>query len=82
MADEYARDFLEPFVSANRVDGETVAIQAEADVAGLWYQREALDRARRPPPATWRELVATARTRLFSGSRCGGFHCAVEVSRL
>ena len=58
---EYARDFLEPFVSANRVGHETVAIQAEADVAGLWYRRDALARVGREPPATWREFVSTAR---------------------
>ena len=64
---EYARDFLEPFVSANRVGGETVAIQAEADVAGLWYRREALVRVGRPPPRTWREFVSTARALLAAG---------------
>ena len=32
VAQGYERDFLEPFVSANRHDGHPVAIQAEAGV--------------------------------------------------
>jgi multiple sugar transport system substrate-binding protein len=64
---EYARDFLEPFVSANRVGGDTVAVQAEADVAGLWYRRETLERIGRPPPATWREFLQTARALVGAG---------------
>jgi multiple sugar transport system substrate-binding protein len=64
---EYARDFLEPFLSANRVGEDTVAVQAEADVAGLWYRREALERIGRPPPATWREFLQTARALVDAG---------------
>lgn len=58
---EYERDFLEPFVSANRHAGRPVAVQAEADVAGVWYCRRqfaALDLA---PPVDWQELFAVAR---------------------
>lgn len=65
---EYASDFLEPFLTANRVGGETVAVQAEADVAGLWYRREALQGVRRSPPTTWKEFVSTARALAAAGT--------------
>lgn len=60
VAGEYDADFLEPFVSANRYEGHPVAVQAEADVAGIWYRREALDRAGLAVPTTWEELRAAA----------------------
>ena len=41
--DEYEPDVLEPFAEANTFDGSLVAVQAEADVAGLWYRRSVLD---------------------------------------
>src|SRR5919197_6215886 len=61
VAEEYDRDFLEPFVSANRRDGRAVAVQAEADVAGLWYSREVLAALDIAPPGTWEELLAAGR---------------------
>jgi multiple sugar transport system substrate-binding protein len=64
---DYERDFLEPFVSANRFAGQTVAIQAEADVAGLWYRRRELERVGREPPSTWQDLRATARALARAG---------------
>nr|WSY54178.1 hypothetical protein OG999_31345 [Streptomyces sp. NBC_00886] len=36
---EYERDFVEPFRTANKFDGWPVAVQAEADVVGIWYRR-------------------------------------------
>ena len=64
---EYEPDFLEPFVSANRFDGQPVAVQAEADVAGLWYRRRAFEEAGVEPPRSWDELPATARALLRAG---------------
>jgi multiple sugar transport system substrate-binding protein len=72
-AAEHDADFLPPFVDAYRVDGEgghggeTVAVQAPADVAGLWYSREALAAAGAEPPRTWRDLRALGR-RLAQGA--------------
>jgi ABC-type glycerol-3-phosphate transport system substrate-binding protein/DNA-binding transcriptional regulator YhcF (GntR family) len=66
---EVERDFVEPFVSANRVEGQTVAVQAEADVAGLWYRRSVLARLGLEPPKTWSELVAAGRTIAGSSNR-------------
>jgi ABC-type glycerol-3-phosphate transport system substrate-binding protein/DNA-binding transcriptional regulator YhcF (GntR family) len=55
---ELHRDFLEPFVGAHHIDGGTVAVQAEMDVAGMWYARSAV-------PAdglrTWSDLRETGR---------------------
>jgi len=67
VAGEYAADFLEPFVSANRWDGHTYAVQAEADVAGVWYRRDLFDELRLPPPTTWRQLRHAGRRLAESG---------------
>ena len=69
---EYQRDFLEPFVSANRHAGRPIAVQAEADVAGLWYSRRDLEALGLEPPETWEDLVAVART--LKAARDPGFH--------
>jgi multiple sugar transport system substrate-binding protein len=68
---EYERDFLEPFVGAHRYEGRTLAVQAEADVAGLWYSRRDLDAVGLDPPTTWEGLVAVGRAlaRLDRGMR-------------
>jgi multiple sugar transport system substrate-binding protein len=60
---DYARDCVPSFVSSNRWGGATVAVQAEADVAGLWFDRELLGGASGGgAPATWRGLVSTLRS--------------------
>ena len=76
---EYEKDFVEPFVSANRRAGRPVAVQAEADVAGIWYRRADLDRAGCAIPQTWDALAQTLRALadrphplvLPAGSRAG-----------
>lgn len=56
---EYLADAVDPFRSANQWQGQVIAIQAEADVAGLWYDRQALAAVGAAPPgpgmscATW-----------------------------
>lgn len=70
---EHDADFLPPFVGAYRLDGDggrSVAVQAPADVAGLWYDREALAAAGAEPPRTWRDLRALGR-RLAEGAPRG-----------
>lgn len=57
MGEDYLEDLLEPFRTANQHDGRPVAVQAEADVVGLWYHRATLDAAGVSPPRTWAELV-------------------------
>ncbi|MFE9691883.1 extracellular solute-binding protein [Micromonospora sp. NPDC005806] len=58
VRDEYEQDFLEPFRSANTLDGRPVAVQAEADVAGIWYRRTHLAAVGHQPPQTWEDLAA------------------------
>jgi multiple sugar transport system substrate-binding protein len=61
LSQEYEADFLQPFVEANRFAGRTVAVQAEADVAGIWYRRADLAALGHEPPKTWDELRDTGR---------------------
>ncbi|MGR6974958.1 extracellular solute-binding protein [Streptomyces cynarae] len=58
VRDEYEKDFIEPFRSANKFRGRPVAVQAEADVAGIWYRRSDLAAVGHRPPRTWDELAA------------------------
>jgi multiple sugar transport system substrate-binding protein len=58
VENELHRDFLEPFVDAHRIGGGTQAVQAEMDVAGMWYDRAALAGG---VPHTWRELQEIGR---------------------
>src|SRR4051794_5079475 len=58
---EYREDFLHPFVEANSHDGRTYAVQAEADVAGVWYRRAVLDDLGLPEPTTWADLRRVGR---------------------
>lgn len=58
---EHKRDFFEPFQQANRHEGATFAVQAEADVAGVWYATDVLRAAGHDAPSSWSELAATAR---------------------
>lgn len=51
VAETHRREFLDLFVGGVERDGCTWAVQAEADVAGLWYRRDVVERA----PDTWQE---------------------------
>ncbi|MGH3168745.1 MAG: extracellular solute-binding protein [Trebonia sp.] len=52
-ADDLHRDFLEPFVGAHRIGPGIQAVQADMDVAGIWYDRAAIGA---DVPRTWAEL--------------------------
>jgi ABC-type glycerol-3-phosphate transport system substrate-binding protein/DNA-binding transcriptional regulator YhcF (GntR family) len=58
VENELHRDFLEPFVDAHRIGGGTHAVQAEMDVAGMWYARATVAA---DVPRTWAELRETGR---------------------
>jgi ABC-type glycerol-3-phosphate transport system substrate-binding protein len=66
---ELERDFLPPLVRANRYGGRTFGVSAFADVAGLWYRRRELERARVPPPTTWNELRRVGRALAKAGAK-------------
>ena len=79
-AREHDADFLPPFLDAYRLDGGggaagTVAVQAPADVTGLWYSRAALEDIGAEPPRTWRDLRALGRT--LAGRAGRGRHALV-----
>lgn len=57
MGEDYLADLPEAFRTANEYDGRPVAVQAEADLVGLWYHRATLDEAGIAPPRTWAELA-------------------------
>jgi multiple sugar transport system substrate-binding protein len=69
---EYQHDFLEPFVSANRHAGRPIAVQAEADVAGLWYSRRDLETRGLEPPETWADMLVVGRA--LKAARDPGFY--------
>ncbi|MEV4165253.1 extracellular solute-binding protein [Nonomuraea dietziae] len=75
VADEHDTDFLPPFAGAYRQGGDTMAVQAPADVTGLWYRRSALRRAGLAPPSTWEELHSLGRA--LAADRPPGGHVLV-----
>lgn len=60
LENEYLADALDPFVAANSYADQLVAVQAEADVAGMWYHRELLATAGLQPPRTWQDVIDAA----------------------
>ena len=59
----YRADVARAFVDATSHGGRVVAVQAEADVAGLWFDREGMARSGFVhAPTTWRELRQVARS--------------------
>ena len=56
----YDADFLPPFAAANRHARHTFAVQAEADVAGLWFRRDLVDGAGPTGLGSWADLRRTA----------------------
>jgi multiple sugar transport system substrate-binding protein len=66
---EYEHDFLTPLMLTGRTQGRTYAVHAEADVAGLWYRRAALEALGLDPPGTWDELRAAGRALARAGGR-------------
>lgn len=60
VADTYLVDFLEPFRTTNRYEGRTYAIQAEADVAGMWIRRAALEQIGCDLPRSYADLLEVA----------------------
>jgi multiple sugar transport system substrate-binding protein len=69
LHDDYLPDAIDPFAAANVIEGGRYAVQAEADIAGLWYDRTTLDAAGVAPPRTWDELVAACRRLVERGVR-------------
>lgn len=56
VTDVYDTDFLPPFAAANRYDGSTFAVQAEADVAGVWFRRSVVGDDPASRLRTWEDL--------------------------
>jgi multiple sugar transport system substrate-binding protein len=57
---EYVSDFLQPLAEVNRYRGKSYAVQAEADVAGLWIRRDHLETVGMEVPKDWDELATLA----------------------
>ncbi|WP_162452325.1 extracellular solute-binding protein [Phytoactinopolyspora mesophila] len=64
---EFETDFLPPLITANRYQGGTYAVSLSADVAGLWYRRNELQRLDLEPPETWADLSAVGHALLGDG---------------
>ena len=61
VREEHEVDFLEPLVRVNRYEGRTFGVSPFADVAGLWYRRDELERLGLAPPVTWADLRTVGR---------------------
>jgi multiple sugar transport system substrate-binding protein len=66
---DHDSDFIQPFLGAHRFGGSTVAVQSEADVGGVWYNRADLAAAAVEPPGTWQELRDAGRRLQAAGIR-------------
>jgi ABC-type glycerol-3-phosphate transport system substrate-binding protein/DNA-binding transcriptional regulator YhcF (GntR family) len=64
---EHEADFHEPLVAADRYDGQTFAVSAAADVAGLWFRRRELEAVAAAPPTTWSDLRGVAQRLAANG---------------
>jgi multiple sugar transport system substrate-binding protein len=63
VEETYRADVARAFVDATSHEGHIVAVQAEADVAGLWFDRDRIARAGFVhAPTTWRELRQMAQS--------------------
>jgi multiple sugar transport system substrate-binding protein len=69
VEDDYGSDFLQPFVDAHRFGGSTLAVQAEMDVGGMWYNRADLASVGADCPRTWAELHEIGRRLVAAGTR-------------
>jgi ABC-type glycerol-3-phosphate transport system substrate-binding protein len=69
VENDYNDDFLQPFVDAHRFGGKTLAVQAEMDIGGLWYNRADLDAVGARRPETWAELRDVGRRLVEAGTR-------------
>lgn len=59
----YRADVAPAFVDATSSGGHVVAVQAEVDVAGMWFDREGMARSGFvQAPTTWRELRQVAQS--------------------
>jgi multiple sugar transport system substrate-binding protein len=65
----YLDDLSEAFRGAHVYDGRCFAVQAEADVAGLWYSRELFDANALEVPKTWEGFLDTCRRLVDGGVR-------------
>lgn len=59
---DYLSDFFAPLHEVNAYQGRTYGVQAEADIAGLWYRKDHLDLVGTEPPDSWESLLAAAET--------------------
>lgn len=72
FAAEYLSDFMGPLATVNSYQGHSYAVQAEADVAGLWVRLDHLRRVDAEPPRTWDELETV--TAIIASSPGGPRH--------
>lgn len=59
---DYLSDFLFPLHEVNVYQGQTYGVQAEADIAGLWFRKDHLELIGAQPPTDWQEMVEAAAT--------------------
>lgn len=57
---DYLADFHSPLHEVTVFQGQTYGVQAEADIAGLWFRRDHLAEIGSDPPSDWVELAEAA----------------------
>lgn len=57
---DYLSDFHKPLDEVNVYQGRTFGVQAEADIAGVWFRRDHLQACQAEVPSTWEQLQETA----------------------
>jgi multiple sugar transport system substrate-binding protein len=55
------KDYLPAYATANVIDGKVAALPAFADAMFLFYRKDLLQKYQLPEPATWDELVTSAK---------------------
>jgi trehalose/maltose transport system substrate-binding protein len=61
FGDDVLKEFFQPIVQNNTVNGKLVAIPWFTDAGLLYYRKDLLDKYKQKPPATWQDLAQSAK---------------------
>lgn len=61
VENDFKKDFFPVFIKQNSYKGQVYGIQAESDMALVWYRKDWFKAESINPPRTWDELIETAK---------------------